>query len=99
MALGLGGVWVEVLGDTRLCLLPVHRDEVLEALGGLRGAKLLQGYRGASAVSLEAVADSVVAIGQAALALGPTLAAFEINPLLASAERVEAIDALALYQG
>ncbi|MET0378273.1 MAG: acetate--CoA ligase family protein [Spongiibacteraceae bacterium] len=50
MALGLGGVWVEVLNDTRLCLLPVRKDEVIAALCSLRAAKLLQGYRGALAI-------------------------------------------------
>jgi acyl-CoA synthetase (NDP forming) len=97
MALGLGGVWVEVMNDTCLRLLPVGKQDVIEALGSLRAAKLLHGFRGAAAVDLDAVADAVVKIGAAALALGPRLAAFEINPLLVRGNLVEVLDALPVW--
>jgi hypothetical protein len=38
-----------------------------------------------------------VRIGDAALALGPTLDTLEVNPLLADGGRIEALDALATY--
>ncbi|MET0986220.1 MAG: hypothetical protein ABW034_12525 [Steroidobacteraceae bacterium] len=47
---------------------------------------------------LERVADVVVKIGAAALALGPGLAALEINPLLVRGSDVEALDALPVWQ-
>ena len=37
-------------------------------------------------------------IGDAAMALGPDLAALEINPLFVSAHRIEALDALAVWE-
>jgi hypothetical protein len=40
------------------------------------------------------VADSVVRIGEAALALGPDIEVLEVNPLLLNGDRVEALDAL-----
>jgi succinyl-CoA synthetase beta subunit len=40
----------------------------------------------------------VAAIGDAAMALEPDLAALEINPLLVDGSRVEALDALVLFQ-
>jgi acyl-CoA synthetase (NDP forming) len=97
IALGLGGIFVEALADTACALLPVTRDEVVEMLNRLRGAKLLHGFRGAQPVDLAAVADAVVRIGEAALALGPGLAALEVNPLLADGAMVEALDALAIW--
>jgi succinyl-CoA synthetase beta subunit len=39
-----------------------------------------------------------VRIGEAALGLGPDLAALEINPLRVSGDQVEALDALVLWQ-
>jgi len=47
LLLGLGGIWVEALGDVKL--LPVDADEtqIVEALHKLRTAKLLNGFRGA----------------------------------------------------
>jgi acyl-CoA synthetase (NDP forming) len=98
IALGLGGIWVEALADTALALLPVKRDEVVEMLQGLRASRVLHGFRGALAVDLDAVAGVIVKIGEAALALGPALAALEINPLLVNGADVEALDALTVWQ-
>jgi acyl-CoA synthetase (NDP forming) len=92
ITVGLGGVWVEVLRDTSLRLLPIAEDDVLAMLDELRGKALLNGLRGTPAVDRGAVAKVVVAIGDAALALGPQLLSLEINPLRASGGRVEALD-------
>lgn len=98
VALGLGGVWVEILKDTQLRLLPVAEQDVLDMLDQLKGRALLDGYRGAAAVDRQAVARAVVAITQAALALGPELDTLEINPLRAGPEGAEALDVLAIWQ-
>jgi acetate---CoA ligase (ADP-forming) len=98
IVVGLGGIWVEALRDTALRLLPVTRADVTEMLLSLRGIKLLQGFRGAPAADLDAIASAVVQIGQAALSLGPELAALEINPLRVSGSQVEALDALAIWK-
>ncbi|MGG5810857.1 acetate--CoA ligase family protein [Falsiroseomonas sp. CW058] len=98
LALGLGGVWVEAMGDVALRLLPVDAAEVRRALAGLRGAKLLAGGRGLPAADPDAVAEAVARIGQAALALGPDLATLEVNPLWVHGSRVEALDALCLWR-
>lgn len=92
ITVGLGGVWVEVLRDTSLRLLPIAADDVLAMLDELRGKALLNGFRGTPAVDRDAVAKVVVAIGDAALALGPQVLSLEINPLRASGGRVEALD-------
>ncbi len=97
LAVGLGGVWVEALRDTSLRLLPVSREDVLQMLGELRGARLLAGWRGAPPADMDRLADVIVAIGNAALALGPELASLEVNPLRVHAGTVEALDALAVW--
>ena len=94
IAVGLGGVWVEVLKDTAVRLLPVNPSEAREMLAGLRGHALLQGFRGAPPADLIALADVIVAIGNAALALGPAAVALEVNPLLVCGGHVEALDGL-----
>ena len=96
-AVGLGGFWVEALADTALCLLPATKPEIIAALQSLRGVKMLEGYRGTPAADLDAVAEAVIRIGEAALALGDDLAALEVNPLFVSGARVEALDALAIF--
>lgn len=97
IAVGFGGVLVELLQDSSLRRLPVSPVQVREMLGGLRGAKLLAGYRGGPAVDLDAVADAISRIGNAALALGPDLASLEINPLWVKGDKVECLDALAVW--
>ncbi|MET7463101.1 acetate--CoA ligase family protein [Nonomuraea sp. NPDC005501] len=98
LAVGLGGVWVEVLRDTALRLLPVDAREVRRALGELRGVRLLEGARGAEPADLDAVAAVVARVAAYAQALGPRLEALEINPLLVAGSRVEALDALVTWR-
>jgi acyl-CoA synthetase (NDP forming) len=94
MSLGLGGIWIEALDDTVIEPLPVGAADVIRALRRLRGARLFEGYRGSPPVDLGILADSVVRIGEAALALGPDIAVLEVNPLLVNGDRIEALDAL-----
>jgi len=97
LAVGLGGVWVEALADTQLHVLPVSPQEAKAMLGRLRAAKLLQGFRGSAPVDIDRLAQVIAAIGDAALALGASLAALEVNPLWVCGDAVEALDALAVW--
>lgn len=97
LAVGLGGVWVEVLADTQLRLLPVTAAEARDMLTGLRAAKLLQGYRGTPAADLDRLSEVIAAIGDAALALGDRLTTLEVNPLWVRGADIEALDGLAVY--
>ena len=81
-----------------MALLPVSRGDVRGLLGRLRGARILAGFRGQPAADMERLIDAVVAIGDAALALGPELAALEVNPLRVNGAEVECLDALAIYR-
>jgi len=98
LAIGFGGVLVELLADVALAPLPVSRDEVIDLLGRLRGAKMFQGFRGAPAIDVAAVADVIVKIGNAAIALGSDLQSLEINPLLVRGDKIEALDALVAWR-
>ncbi|WP_433249404.1 acetate--CoA ligase family protein [Actinomadura nitritigenes] len=94
LAVGLGGVFIEVLGDVSLRALPVSAADVEEMLGELRGAPLLKGVRGGVPADVAAVARAVHALTRAALSLGPSLTALEVNPWWVHGTRVEALDAL-----
>ena len=96
--MGIGGVLVEALGDVATRMLPVNEGEVIAMLRGLRTARLFDGFRGSDPVDLDHVARTIVAICRAAEALGPDLEALEVNPLLVTPERVEALDALAVWK-
>jgi len=89
-----GGVLTEVLGDRRLGLPPVPPERALRLLGGLRVARLLQGFRGSPPADLEAVARAVGSVSQIALELGEALEALDVNPLVCSPRGAVAVDAL-----
>ena len=94
LAVGLGGIWVEVLNDISLRLLPVDAAEVRRMLGELRGLPLLQGARGSQPANLDAVAAAIAGLGEVALALNGALRALEVNPLWVNGDQVEALDVL-----
>jgi acyl-CoA synthetase (NDP forming) len=94
LAVGLGGIWVEILKDTSLRVLPVDTAEVKRMLGELRGLPLLQGARGTQAANLDAVAEAIAGLGSTALSLNGALRAMEVNPLYVNGDQVEALDVL-----
>jgi acyl-CoA synthetase (NDP forming) len=96
LLLALGGIWVEVLGDTSLRALPVTEADVSEMLGELRGAALLRGRRGGEPADLDAVVAAVLGVASLAGALGDDLVAVEVNPLYISGRCVEALDAVVI---
>jgi acyl-CoA synthetase (NDP forming) len=99
LAVGLGGVWVEVLGDTSLRMLPVDPGEVKRMLAELRGSPLLAGGRGSRPVDLDALAEVICLLGDTAAGLDGSLRALEINPLWADGSRIEALDVLVVTAG
>ncbi len=94
LAVGLGGVWVEVLRDTALRVLPAGPAEVKAMLGELRGLPLLRGARGTVPADLDALAAVIARVGETALSLGRSLRAMEVNPLLVNGDQIEALDVL-----
>ena len=88
---GLGGIWVEVLGDVAFAMAPLHRAEARDLLASLRGHALLTGARGGPAVDLDALADVVVAAGHLLLAC-PDVTELDLNPVLATSDGAVAVD-------
>ena len=98
LAVGLGGVWVEVLQDVALRPLPVSALEARRMLNSLRGASLLQGHRGMPAAQLDVLTTVIARISQAINDLGPDLLELDINPLWVLGDQVEALDALMVWR-
>ena len=66
---GSGGVLLELIKDVTFCAPPVSPDKARDMLARMRGATLLQGYRGAPALDVDAVVDALVALGRLAVDL------------------------------
>ncbi|MBJ7556464.1 acetate--CoA ligase family protein [Marinomonas spartinae] len=84
LMVGLGGVWVEVLGDVQLMPPQLPKEAIIAKLNSLKSKKLLNGFRGEPAVDLEAVADVVATVGQL-MSERPEITEIDINPLVAFA--------------
>lgn len=83
---GLGGIFVETMGDVSMRLPPLDREQALAMLRELRGYPLLVGARGRPAADLAAVAEALVGLGRLALDLGPRLRSLDVNPLFVMPE-------------
>lgn len=92
---GLGGVLTELMHDLRMFPAGLPRARIKAELRRLKGATLLDGYRGGAALDVEAVVDFLDRLGRHVLA-DPAVAEIEINPLVVypRGQGVRVLDAL-----
>ncbi len=96
VSLGFGGVMTELWGDITHLLAPVTTDDVKAALGRLRSAPLLHGFRGRPAADIDALADLVVQLTDAVV--GTDVVEVELNPVLVGRQGATAVDALLIVE-
>lgn len=89
---GMGGIFIEVLKDVQTLLVPVAKDEVLNALPKLKTYSMLKGVRGQEGVNIELFVDIICKVS-ALLAAVPEIYEMDINPLLGKKNQVIAVDA------
>ena len=89
-----GGVLVELMADRAVALPPVSRAGAMRMLDGLRLRPLLDGFRGAPPVDLDALADVVVAVSRLARDHGDRIDALDLNPVVATPDGAVAVDVL-----
>jgi acyl-CoA synthetase (NDP forming) len=94
VVVGFGGVLVELLRDSAVELAPINAAEAAGMLASLKGAALLQGFRGAGAVDLSKLADIIVRVSEFAADQCGNVVEADINPIICSGERMMAVDAL-----
>jgi hypothetical protein len=93
LVIGLGGIWTEALKDVVLLSADLGEDEIVDALGSLKGAALLAGMRGAPPSDKRAIAQVAVKLG-ALMQATCELLDIEINPLVVYPKGALALDAL-----
>jgi acyl-CoA synthetase (NDP forming) len=84
IAVGLGGIFVEVLKDVTLGVPPLTERDSRSMLSRLRGASILDGTgaRGAAPADLDAVVDILGKFSQLCIDLREDVSEIDINPLL-----------------
>ena len=94
LVIGFGGVFVELLQDTRTLLLPTNKEEVKKAIESLQCFPMLSGYRNRPKGDIEALVCAITKITEHVDS--HPIFELDINPLLVLSEGngVVAVDAL-----
>ncbi len=78
---GLGGIFTELLDDVSLRVLPIDETDAREMLSEIRGARILEGYRGRPGVSQDMLVRLLLQAGALAADLGDSLGSVDLNPV------------------
>jgi acetyltransferase len=89
---GQGGTAVEIIQDSAIALPPLNLLLARAQMARTRVWRLLQAYRGKPAAAIDAIAEVLIRVGQLA-ADHAEVRELDINPLLADADGVVALDA------
>ncbi|MGA6925755.1 MAG: acetate--CoA ligase family protein [Desulfosarcina sp.] len=89
---GLGGIFVEVLGDVVFNLTPVTDAEAHEMVDGIQASALLSGVRGEKAVDKKALVDLIQRLSRLTTDF-PRIQELDLNPVMAFENGAIAVDA------
>ena len=88
ICLGTGGTMAELFDDLAYLKAPVTEAQAAVLVGRIRAARMLEGWRGAPAVSRAALITAITGLSDGAHAVPP----FEINPLIVTPDAAYAVD-------
>lgn len=93
---GMGGILVEVYHDVAMRACPIGESDAREMLQEVKGAALLQGFRGRPAADVEALIQLLLRVSELGLQCEREIRELDLNPLLVlpSGQGVRAADAL-----
>jgi acetyltransferase len=89
---GMGGIFIEVLKDFSAGLAPITKSEALNMIEHLKIFPILKGIRGQQGINIGLFADILVRLSALTLAI-PQITEMDLNPLIASGEKITAVDA------
>jgi len=92
MLCGLGGIFVEVLGDVASGLAPLSPDEARSMVRSLRSYRIIQGTRGKEGIDEELFCGIIVRLS-ALLRHAVEIKELDLNPLIGSPTSVTVVDA------
>ncbi len=100
VAVGMGGIYVEVLRDVAFRLAPISRQEVSAQLRSIRTFPLLRGVRGEPPADIAGTEEVVLRVSQLVTDF-PEIVEMDINPLVVHnrGEGVIVLDARIILQG
>ena len=91
MMFGLGGIFTELFRDVSFGLAPLSKDDAKWMVSGIKGQRLLEGFRGNPPVDKEALADILVKASEV-MATG-FVEEIDLNPVSLYADGAIVLDA------
>ena len=89
---GLGGIFVEVLGDVSSGLAPLTFNEADSMIKSLRAYKIIRGTRGKPGINESKFAEIIVRLSSL-LRFATEIKEMDLNPLIGSQEDITVVDA------
>jgi len=89
---GLGGIFVELIGDVAFRVAPMSRRDALNMVNQTKAGRLLAGLRGQEPADIDAVVDCILRLSQLLVDFSE-IEEIEVNPLLVQAQGAVALDA------
>ncbi|HYB75914.1 MAG TPA: acetate--CoA ligase family protein, partial [Nitrososphaerales archaeon] len=91
LAFGIGGTYTEILQDFSVAVGAIDEGKAMELIQELRMGRVLDGHRGGPKVDRVRIAKAMSAFSSV-LEENPSIDEIEINPLIATEERLVAVD-------
>ncbi|MBG0860332.1 MAG: acetate--CoA ligase family protein [Bacteroidales bacterium] len=89
---GLGGIFVEALGDVSSGLAPLTFSEANSMIRSLRSYKIIKGTRGKPGINEEKLAEIIVRLSSL-LRFATEIKEMDLNPLIGTADAITVVDA------
>ena len=96
---GLGGISVELFNDVAFATAPLTPERAETLIASVKGAKLLDSFRGRPPMDRAALVKALVAVSELAVAQQDVIEGVEINPFLVKQDGAYALDALVALRG
>lgn len=91
MVFGAGGIYTEILRDTNLRLLPLHKKHIRDIVEESKVFPILKGARGQKAYYLKGIYDVIEKVANLVIQV-PEFSSFEINPVIVEHGKVWLVD-------
>ena len=95
---GMGGVLVEALGDVTFRIVPLAEKDAAEMVDGIRGARLLHGYRGTKPADVGAIRRLLLQVSEF-VARRPEIEELDLNPVIVHEKGLQIVDARVVLAG
>jgi succinyl-CoA synthetase beta subunit len=80
--LGIGGTSVEIYQDTAIRMAPLTKEDVTDMVHSLRARRLLEGYRGAAAVNMVKLTQTLLGFSGLVMEMADQIESIDLNPVM-----------------